>query len=433
MSKHMTEDDRAMILQGIMQKKTFVDIGALIGKAPSTITREVLKHRVAARVGAVGRPCNDCKLKAGCPKSKECDNKGCKRLTCSNCASFCCTESCTSYVKEACPRLQGVPYVCDGCTKRGSCSLEKMLYKPASAHNEYRKVLSSSRSGHRASAEELATMNNVLHYGTAKGQSINHIYSYAGGQMPYSQRTAYNLINDNCLDDVIRLDQPRAVAYRKRANKGTGRNADSHDYLKGRLLGDYYEFLERNPGASVVQMDCVEGSHGGNGRVLLTLHFVASDLQLAYILEEKTTEAVAACHRAIREKIGRELYKKLFAAILTDRGSEFKDPESIEETDDGEIVANVFYCEAMRSDQKGACERNHAEIRRILRKGQDITCQQHEIDLMMNHINSYSRPQFLNRSALDTFILFYGIHAAEALGLTAISPELINLKPSLLN
>ena len=59
----------------------------------------------------------------------------------------------------------------------------------------------------------------------------------------------------------------------------------------------------------------------------------------------------------------------LFQVIITDRGSEFSDPEKIEaDIETGEIQCRVFYCDPMNTNQKSNCERNHELIRYIIPK-----------------------------------------------------------------
>lgn len=430
---HMTESDRATILRGIINRKSFVDIGKEIGKHPSTITREVMKHRVPVRSGFKWHAFNDCRLRMRCPEMGACDDRTCRRSRCFGCTKYCCSDKCPHYEKEVCPRLQGVPYVCDGCNDRSKCTLEKMEYSPAFAQKQYKDLLSDSRSGHRATEEEIEQMNRVIHSGSNRGQSLNHIYSYAGEGMPYSQRTAYNLVNDGCLPDVIRLDLPRAVTYKKRVNRNKAKEPADQAYLQGRKLADYLSYIDEHPDVSVVQMDCVEGKKHGNGRVLMTLHFIISTLQVAYILDHKSMDSVVECHRKLRMKIGNEMYSRLFGVILTDRGSEFKSPERLEIAENGEIVTRVFYCDPLRSDQKAECERNHAEIRRVFLKGTDLRCNQDKVDIMMDNVNGNARPQYQNKPAYDMFVLFYGTEAAEALGLSRIEPSEVTLNPSLLD
>lgn len=42
--KHMTLDDRVTIQKSLKEGKTFVEIGSLLGKDPSTISKEIRNH-----------------------------------------------------------------------------------------------------------------------------------------------------------------------------------------------------------------------------------------------------------------------------------------------------------------------------------------------------------------------------------------------------
>ena len=118
---------------------------------------------------------------------------------------------------------------------------------------------------------------------------------------------------------------------------------------------------------------------------------------------------------------------------LTDRGSEFTDPVAIEFDNDGNHRTYVFYCDPQRSDQKGGIEVTHEFIRRILPKGTSFkNLTQDKVQLMMNHINSYTRKKLNNRSAHQLFSFFYGEEVASALKMQAIPANEIILKPELL-
>ena len=112
-----------------------------------------------------------------------------------------------------------------------------------------------------------------------------------------------------------------------------------------------------------------------------------------------------------------------FSLDKTHRSHEFKAPESIETLDSGEIVSDVFYCDSNNPNQKARCERNHAEIRRFIRKGTGITQTQEQISAMMDNINAIARPAFGNKSAYDMFVFIYGQEAADRLGLKKVSPK----------
>ncbi|MBQ3282198.1 MAG: IS30 family transposase [Eubacterium sp.] len=131
--------------------------------------------------------------------------------------------------------------------------------------------------------------------------------------------------------------------------------------------------------------------------------------------------------------LGRGVFCDLFPVILTDRGSEFTDPSSIELDENGEYRTRIFYCDPQRSDQKGTCEVNHELIRKVLPKGtsfKDLT--QDKVDLMMDHINSYKRKKLKDRPPHQLFSFIYGSDVAEKLNSHLIAANDINLTPDLL-
>lgn len=93
----------------------------------------------------------------------------------------------------------------------------------------------------------------------------------------------------------------------------------------------------------------------------------------------------------------------------------------------------MFYCDPASPGQKGACENNHEFIRRIIPKGIDIgKYSQKQISLMMDHINSYSRPELGDRSPYEMFEFYYGREILDALGVHKIPANEIVLKSNLL-
>ena len=126
-----------------------------------------------------------------------------------------------------------------------------------------------------------------------------------------------------------------------------------------------------------------------------------------------------------------KLHRQYIQGILR---SEFTNPVAIECTEYGEIRSRVFYCDPQRSDQKGGCEVTHEFIRRVLPKGTSFDhLQQSDINLMMSHINSYTRKKLGNQSAYRLFSFFYGESVLPSLGIYEIPANDINLTPRLLN
>ena len=132
-------------------------------------------------------------------------------------------------------------------------------------------------------------------------------------------------------------------------------------------------------------------------------------------------------------RLGREQFIRLFPLLLTDRGSEFSNPAAIEKSPEGLRRTYVFFCDPNAAYQKGALEVNHELIRRVLPKGTPFDClSQSDVDLMMNHINSYRRPKLGNKSPFEAFTFFYGAALFDELGCTPVPPNDIVLKPKLL-
>ena len=170
----------------------------------------------------------------------------------------------------------------------------------------------------------------------------------------------------------------------------------NYDYLSGRRLEDFTEYIMSHPGFSVWQMDTVEGIKGVDEPCLLSLLFLPTNLQLYFKMERKTIEEVNMVFSYIKKSLGTQLFKKTFRVILTDNGSEFKDPKTLEadlETD--EQIIKIFYCHPRRSDEKGACERNHRELRRMVPQG--ISWKPYtpaDVIYISNNVNNYYREQF---------------------------------------
>ena len=108
------------------------------------------------------------------------------------------------------------------------------------------------------------------------------------------------------------------------------------------------------------------------------------------------------CIKDLRNKIGLEKYKELFEVILTDNGSEFFNPISLEKVK-GQIVSHVFYCDPGASWQKGAIEKNHEYIRYILPKERSFDkLTEENVDKIKSHINSVSRYSLKGKTPYDT-------------------------------
>ena len=155
---------------------------------------------------------------------------------------------------------------------------------------------------------------------------------------------------------------------------------------------------------------------------------------LIYLLPYKQSKYVTEVFNNIKILIGIDEFKRLFEVILTDNGTEFSDPESIEtDMNTGEKVASLFYCDPSCSWQKGSIEKNHEYIRYILPKGTSFaSLTQDDCNLMASHINSTPRISLNNHSPFDAALLFLGNDNIQKFNIKKIDTDDIDLSIRLL-
>lgn len=270
------------------------------------------------------------------------------------------------------------------------------------------------------------------------GHRIPTVGMVSGGKppVPYPDNKSEGLVERTfCREsspEIKNVDLPRKVVYRKRRMKVDIGYKQDRGYREGRKKEDFDSYMKGNPAVRVVEMDTVEGPRAER-RCLLTILFLNCTLQLALLRESNGSETTTLVWNRLRSKLAADEMKTLFPVVLTDNGPEFSKPELIEEDEHGEVLTRVFYCHPLASWEKGDCENNHALIRRILPKGSSFShLTQEKVDLMMDHINSYPRPQYNGKTPYEMFVFLYGRHLAEKLGLKGIDRNDVALKPYLL-
>ena len=113
------------------------------------------------------------------------------------------------------------------------------------------------------------------------------------------------------------------------------------------------------------------------------------------------------------EKAAPKAFRRLFSLLLTDNGAEFADCAGIERSalDPSARRCSVYYCDARQSQQKGGCERNHVELRKILPKGRGISFDGlagRDCAVLMSHLNSEPRPSLGGMCAIDMLLAALG-------------------------
>jgi len=347
---------------------------------------------------------------------------------CSLCSE--CTLHCSDFVEDVCSVKNKPPYVCNGCSQLPKCTLLKRIYDPADAHERAHHAVSEARTGIMSNEDDIARINGIISPLVKNGQSLHQIYLAHVDELMCSEKTLYNYV-DGCLFDIRNIDLPRKVKYRPRYKKPELKV--DRGCRVGRNYHDYEVYMEQHPDTAVVQMDSVIGSKGG--KVLLTIYFVNVSLMLGFLREANTSKSVIDIYDELYHRLGGQDFRKLFPVILTDNGSEFSNPRCIENGPDGKGFqrTRIYYCNPSAPYQKAEIEVGHEFIRRILPKGRSFDeLTQADVELMMNHINSYRRKKLNGKSPYEAFSFYYGEDLAERLRCHEVAAKDINLTARLL-
>ena len=412
-NKHLTYEERNFIEIGLDNGRNFAQIANDLNKSRTTIMREVQGHKFRKNPSGFNNSKNLCKNRHECQK-------------------FDCTAKEKCYEEERCLKLTGAPYVCNGCEQKNKCRKVKYYYYSKFANDEYSEKLRKSRYGINLSKEEAYDIDTLITpLIKEKHQSISHVYANHPDEISFSRATMYKYV-DLGVFSFRNIDLPRKVRYKKRKENEKQRIRRETAIRKGRTYEDFKEYIGKHPECSIVEMDTVEGIKGG--KVFLTLLFRQSKFMLIYLMENKTMECVEKAFKKVKQILGIEKFKKVFEVILTDNGSEFFNPISIEKDEETqEIVSHVFYCDPGASWQKGAIEKNHEYIRYVFPKGSSFDeLTQEKVNILISNINSTSRDTLNGKIPYDATTLILDEEILLKLGVTKIEADEVNLSPNLL-
>lgn len=425
-NKHLTISDRVEIEKGLAQKESFAGIARRIGVATSTVSREVRQNRTLSALDR--KTFNLCVRKNERRATNVCGGCPDGIASCKGCGRVKCFLVCAAFEERKCRLLERAPFVCGDCPKYVNCRFRHAAYRAVEAQLSYECRLTESREGISLSADELARTVRLAKSHLQKGWSFEAIWAAYGSVLPVSVRTMYAYAERGILG-LANIDLPKKVRYKPRRRVREWRVADR----SGRSYTDFLDLPESARGAAV-QMDCVMGKARGY-KCILTLHFPKLEFQLMILLEEHTPACVVGALDFIETVIGYEKFKQLFGVILTDRGIEFADFEAIERSAVGpHRRCRVYYCDPMRSCQKGSCERNHGLIRRIIPKGSDLDAlTQHDIASVASHVNSYPRPSLGGKSPFSLGSGKIPKVLLDELGIKWLRADEVRLAPDALN
>lgn len=425
---HLTQGDRMFIEEQLRSSAGIPDIARKLRVEPSTVRREVKRNAVEESPSfLVVESRNICLRKDTCKLSAICGN-GCI-MPCRTCKKSLCNTVCPEFKPNPCPWHTKPPYVCNDCRRRYGmgCGYEYRFYDGKMAHEAAEKRKSDSRAGVDCTREQLEKMAGFVRPLLKKGQSPENIWSNHGEKLPISLRTFYNYTELGVFDSIANLDLPKKVVFKIRKKK-EGPPAPRHD-LDGRTYGDFQN-LPAEEQMNAVEMDCVVSD-----KAILTLLFRRFNFQFMLYLPAKNQAEVGRALDMLEGLIGARAFKKWFGTILTDRGSEFLDFYVLEKSRKGKgRRCRVFYCDPMKSGQKGRCEKNHVELRKIIPKG---TSFQHltprKLAIVCSHVNSYGRPLLGGSSPYQLASQVLPEELFVGLGIERVAPEEVIMKPGLVD
>ena len=373
--KHLSLEDRKYIESSLNAACSFKDIARFLCKDPTTISKEVKLHRLSDwyHKGTFYNAKNFCVHRYHCRKTNACGKIILCGVKCSSCPT--CNQTCRDFEKERCSRLDKAPYVCNGYPKK----ISQSPYQIVTNHPEL----------------EL---------------SVRTLYSYL----------------DQGLFTARNVDLKRKVKFKPHKCHKT--QISNRTVFINRTYQDFQTLhLE-----SFTEMDTVHSSRDSK-KTLLTFFFTKEKLFLTFLMNRCTEGAVRLIFDRLEKRLGTYGFISTFEHILTDRGTEFGDPEALETGANGIQRTSIYYCDPMHSGQKGGLEQAHTMLRMVLPKGTSFEfLSQWDVNLIVNHINSTPRESLGGRTPYSVVLETLGEEVLNAFQLRPIAPDEVNLTPKLI-
>ena len=398
----LTRHERDTVQRMLERGASCRQIARELGRSPSTVSAEVASHRFVTA-----------------PKARRGER-----------------VDASADLSAACPRLAAWPRCCNGCGRYRAIGCKRrphVFYDARAAQLCADSVLVSSRRGIDADEPAAAARLEAIRGCLRRGLSPEQMAARNGGPVDLSPSTIYRWVAAG-YDGMTNMELRRKVGYRPR-RRAPAASATRHSPRRS-----YAAFLGLGEDACAAawEMDTVEGAREDSACLLTLLHR-PSRLQLALPLAAKDAESVAAALGGVRSVLGAGGTGRVFRAVLTDNGAEFSDEGAIAALigeEPGET--RLFYCDPGRSDQKGACERNHVEIRKLLPKGRGLRFDRlvpADLSLAMSHVNSEPRGALGFATPARAFRAMLGEDAAallDAYGVEDVPIDELDLTPGLI-
>ena len=331
-----------------------------------------------------------------------------------------------------CPKI-GRLGICNFCSKRSHCQLERRYYDYEAADAKAGKARRESRSGTRISREGVAKLDSLSQQIRDTG-SIHHVFvanKWAGEIC--CERTLRRLVYSGALS-VKPHELRRYVRFKRdlpRAPKAKKIVIRDVRALVGRTHGDFLDYTAAHKRAIVTQYDSVIGKRDDK-MAILTITFPRFNLQIGRLVKKGDPSSAKKAIVAVMSKLIAAGFPNAFEACLCDNGTEFA---TFYEIEDAAMLAGApkcraFYARPYRSNDKAECERNHGFVRYVFPKGKSLDgLTQKDVDAAFDNINSLVRVGKGDRTPSEAAERAFGMAFLEALGIKKIDKRKVRLAP----
>lgn len=369
--RRLDKADRIAIERGLDERKPCRQMARELGRSPSTVADEVARNRTVSRGPGKG-------------------------------------ERVREAPGDACPKLLEWPRCCNGCRlRRYHCSRKwRCEYSAARAQALADAELRESRIGVDRGEAEFERAMGIVRSDVARGLSPQQIALSRQAEVGASASTIYRWI-ERGYAGMSSLELRRKCGYKPRRHAAPPRQT-AHGAARSFAA---FMGLPEEERAAACEMDTVVGLKSDR-RCLLTLYLRAFKFQVALLMPDKTAASTGSALDML-ERAAPKAFRRLFSLLLTDNGAEFADCAGIERSalDPSARRCTAYYCDARQSQQKGGCERNHVELRKILPKGRGISFDRlggRDCAVLMSQLNSEPRPSLGGMCAIDMLLAALG-------------------------
>lgn len=405
-------DDRINLQACLSKGLSWRETSKVLRKDRTTIYRE-LKTMYSIKDGK--HTCEHCKNRSICRSNG---------ITIGNLKG---EQSCFEPI--TCHLLNHFPFVCNRCDNKQKCNREKRYYDCIKAENRSLKNRIGTRKKKRLSKDNIDLIDSIVSPLIFKGQSLHHIYvSNDVLKNICCERTIRRLVYDRYLDAKAH-DLPRYSRFKHKSRYLNSRDKSFNNIerLYKRTFTDLQRYLKGHPGVDVVQFDSVIGKRD-DAIAILTITFPKERFQFGLIIKKGDPESVYGRLHGLFNLIDSEKLKQIFPILLADNGVEFSTFHNLEKFD-----IRVYFTNPYRSTDKAECERNHEFIRYVIPKGKSLdSYNQHDLNLLFSHINSYVRESNQNKTPFELIKERFGQEFLDLIGIKYVQPNDVTLKPILL-